>query len=488
MAEDPPYSSASHSPTPSVAASVTPSELDKQFYKSERVCWICKQNFRSASLRKEVCKICFHAVCPDCSKGQLFNLKKMKPVRACSNCCPVLAPPPDMKQVRIEELKRTVAEQEAALRKERMQSKDLQAKLEKTGESTAKLEVLERDTTRFIKGLQEKVGKKVKELFPLKEDMVRSGAELEAVRSRAQAALKLLRDKKAELQDGFAQERAEWTAKVTALEAKLQHKEEKLKPKSAALEAEQTVTSELKQHISSLVAQLDLLQAQEKSNFTELKALKDQYLDLQGKAETAQYELVEAQACEEKFEEWGKLTGEREKLLQDLEDMKGRIDTTKLLKDEAKQKRAELEEQRLKLEAENSLEAEKLAETEAANAALTALKGQIEEITAATEEANRHIAELESLSTQQASQLEGFAEGAEMSREEIGPLACTNEELRKQSAASTANLDNMGTELKAAKAAVARKTEEIAALEAKIAALERAPKVAPPPNSPCGIF
>lgn len=488
MAEDPPHSSASHSPTPSIAPSVTPSELDKQFYKSERVCWICKQNFRSAPLRKEVCKICFHAVCPDCSKGQLFNLKKMKPVRACSNCCPVLAPPPDMKQVRIEELKRAVAEQEAALRKERAQGKDLLAKLEKTGESTAKLEVLERDTTRFIKGLQEKVGKKVKELFPLKEEMVRSEVELEAARNRAQAALKLLRDKKTELQDKFGQERAEWTAKVTVLEAKLQHKEEKLKPKFAALEIEQTVTSDLKQQIASLEAQLDQLQTQEKANLTEQKALKDLYLDLQGKAETAQYELVEAQACEEKFEEWEKLTAEREKLLKDLEDMKCRKDTAKQLKNEAKEKRAELEELRLKLEAENSLEEEKLAETEAAYAELTTLKGQIEETATATEEAIRHIAELESLSTQQESQLKGLAEGAEMRREEIEPLACANEELRKRSAASTASLNNVTAELKATREEVARKTEEIASLEAKITALERAPKIAPQPSSPCSIF
>ena len=147
-------------------------------------------------------------------------MKKMKPVRACSNCCPVLAPPPDMKQVRIEELKRAVSEQEAVLRKERAQGKELLAKLEKTGQSSAKLEVLERDTGRFIKGLQEKVLSKVKELFPLKEEMVKSGAELEAARNRAQAALKVLRDKKAELQDGFAQEKADLMAKVADLEAK----------------------------------------------------------------------------------------------------------------------------------------------------------------------------------------------------------------------------------------------------------------------------
>lgn len=415
-------------------------------------------------------------------------MKKMKPVRACSNCCPVLAPPPDMKQVRIEELKRAVSEQEAALRKERAQSKELLAKLEKTGQSSAKLEVLERDTGRFIKGLQEKVLSKVKELFPLKEEMVKSGAELEAARNRAQAALKVLRDKKAELQDGFAQEKAGLMAKVADLEAKLQHKEDKLKPKFAALESEQLLTSGLKQQIASLEIHLDQLQTQEKANVSEKKALTDQYLDLQGKVETAQYELVEAQACEEKFEEWERITAERNKMTKDMDDMKEKIENTKQIAENAKQKRAELEELKGKLEAENSVEEGKVAETEAASAELAVLKSQIEETSAATENAMRQIAELEELSLQQASLVEGLSEGSGMIQEEIGPLVCENEELRKQSTACSVNLENLTREIAITKEAIASKAEQIASLEAKITALERAPKIAPPPSSPCSIF
>lgn len=415
-------------------------------------------------------------------------MKKMKPVRACSNCCPVLAPPPDMKQVRIEELKRAVSEQEAVLRKERAQGKELLAKLDKTSQSSAKLEVLERDTGRFIKGLQEKVLSKVKELFPLKEEMVKSGAELEAARSRAQAALKILRDKKTELQDGFAQEKADLMAKVADLEAKLQHKEEKLKPKFAALESEQLLTSGLKQQIASLEIHLDQLQTQEKANASEKKALTDQYLDLQGKVETAQYELVEAQAYEEKFEEWERITAEQNKMIKDMDDMKEKIENSKEIAGSAKRKRAELEELMGKLEAENSVEEGKVAETEAACAELENLKRQIEEISAATENAMKQIAELEELSMQQASLVEGLSEGSEMIQEEIGPLVCENEELRKQSTACSVNLETLTREIATTKEAVAGKAEQITSLEAKITALERAPKIAPPPSSPCSIF
>jgi chromosome segregation ATPase len=393
-----------------------------------------------------------------------------------------------MKQVRIEELKRAVSEQEAALRKERAQSKELLAKLEKTGQSSAKLEILERDTGRFIKGLQEKVLSKVKELFPLKEEMVKSGAELEAARNRAQAALKILRDKKAELHDGFAQEKADLMAKVADLEVKLQHKEDKLKPKFAALESEQLLTSGLKQQIASLEIHLDQLQTQEKANVSEKKALTDQYLDLQGKVETAQYELVEAQACEEKFEEWERITAERNKITNDMDDMKEKIENTKQIAGNAKQKRAELEELKGKLEAENSVEEGKVAETEAASAELAALKSQIEETSAATENAMRQIAELEELSLQQASLVEGLSEGSRMIQEEIDPLVCENEELRKQNIACSVNLDSLTREIATTKEAIASKAEQIASLEAKITALERAPKIAPPPSSPCSIF
>lgn len=433
-------------------------------------------------------------------------MKKMKPVRACSNCCPVLAPPPDLKQVRFEELKRTVSDLENTLRKERILAKDLQSKLEKANESTNRLEELEREKARFIKGLQDKVAAKVKELLPLKEALVLSEAELETAKGKTQAALKLLRDKKAELQSEFDQEKSGIGSELAALEAKLNHKEEKLKPIYEALAAEQATTAGIKQETSALEAQIAEYESQEKEHGVERVGLTDQLHDLQSKVETAQYELLEAQACEEKFEEWERLTADEVKVTQEMSDLKSQVQTTKQLSLEAKRKRTELQSLIQQLEIENNAADAKVAEIEAvtshvnsqakvifdahaaANAELTALKTQLQETENCIETTSQNILEIEGFSVQQADLLLEFREAVGMVREELNPLKAESEDLRVQNTSQISTIESLTSELNSQKSVLASKAEEMSSLEAKIAALERAPKVAPPPSSPCVIY